>query len=486
MGFLRRAIFCAGLSLSLLLLAPRQAVAQADLERFERQLEQVRRDTLLRIDQDLSLNQRAYFDYGAYATPGYLSADDNAGDTHTLRQYDLLGYARFNLDGAHEFFLRARWGYRDFNPGDSFDGRGDEPIDFEFDRWFYRFDLARHRAAYAGEQIDYNLVLKAGRDLYIWGNGLVLSTDLEGVSGTLSWGGNDLTILAGVTPTRTVDFDASRPAFDHNTRRGFYGAQLSRQVEGHVPYVYGLLQRDYNAYDVLATGPVVTRFDYDSYYLGVGSSGPIGNRLLYGVEAVYEGGTSLSNSFTAGGGPFIIPIEQTRDQVQAWALDARLDYLLPDVRRTRLSAEVILASGDDDRGSTSNTFNGNKPGTNDRAFNAFGLLNTGLAFAPAVSNLLAVRVGGSTFPLPDAGPLRRLQVGSDIFIYYKLERDAPIDEPSSAGQRYLGWEPDLFVNWQATSDVTLVLRYGIFFPNNDALRSDEPRQYFYAGMTYAF
>src|SRR5205823_8868133 len=99
-----------------------------------------------------------------------------------------------------------------------------------------------------------------------------------------------------------------------------------------------------------------------------------------------------------------------RDQIQAWAVDGRLDYLLPDERRTRLSAELILASGDDDRGTTSNTFGGNKPNTNDRAFNAFGLLNTGLAFAPAVSNLLAVRLGGSTFPLPDMGPLRRLQV----------------------------------------------------------------------------
>jgi hypothetical protein len=148
---------------------------------------------------------------------------------------------------------------------------------------------------------------------------------------------------------------------------------------------------------------------------------------------------------------------------------------------------VILASGDDDRGNTSNTFAGNTPDTDDNAFNAFGLLNTGLAFAPQVSNMLAFRVGGSTFPLPDLGPLRRLQIGTDLFLYNKLDSDAPIDEPTTGNERFLGWEPDFYINWQATSDVTFVFRYGVFFPNADAFNGDDTaRQYIYGGMTYAF
>ena len=58
--------------------------------------------------------------------------------------------------------MGARGGWRDFNGGDSFDGRGDERIDPELDRWYYKFDLQRHVAAYQGRQIDYNLVVKAG------------------------------------------------------------------------------------------------------------------------------------------------------------------------------------------------------------------------------------------------------------------------------------------------------------------------------------
>ena len=463
---------------------PGVSAGQSSLERFERQLEQIRRDTLLLADEELSLQQRTFIDYGAYATFGYLSLDDNIDDNHVLRQYELVGYTRLNFDGAHEFFLRGFLTYRDFNPGDAFDQFGDELLDPEFDRWYYRFDLQRHVAAYQGRRIDYNVNVLAGRDLEFWGNGLVLSTDVEGVRTTLSWGGNDLMLLAGVTPVRTVDFDASRPRFQHNTRRGFYGAMLSRNIAGHRPYVYGLVQRDYNEHDTLVTGPVTTEFDYDSHYIGVGASGPIGDRLAYGVEAAYEGGETMSNSFVVGG-PFLTPVPQTRDDIEAWAADVRLDYLFPDERRTRLSGEVIIASGDDDRLNTSNTFGGNAPDTKDRAFNAFGLLNSGLAFAPSVSNLLAFRVGASTFPLPHHSAFRRLQIGSDIFIFNKFDSDAPIDE-ATANESYLGWEPDLFVNWQATSDVTLVLRYGIFFPSDDAFSSDESRQYFYGGVTYAF
>ena len=460
------------------------ARGQASVDTFQRQLEQIQRDTILRIDPEMSLDQRTFVDYGGYAQFGYLSADDNVNENHVLRQYELYGYARVNIDGAHEFFLRGVIGYRDFNDGDSFDNRGDERIDPEFDRWFYRFDLARHRAAYYGEKIDYNLVVKAGRDLVVWGNGLVLSEDIQGVDAVLAWGGNELNLIAGVTPTRTVDFDASRPNFDHHTNRGFYGAMLSRDVKGHRPYVYGLIQQDYNDDDTLLTGPVTTEFEYNSWYIGIGSSGPIGDRIVYGVEAVYQGGETMSNSFVVGG-PFLTPIPQTEDDIEAWALDARLDYLFADARRSRLTGEVIIASGDDDRLNTSNTFGGNAPGTSDNAFNAFGLLNTGLAFAPAVSNLLAVRAGGSTFPLPEMGPLRRMQIGTDVFVYWKLDADAPIDE-LTFGQTFLGWEPDFYLNWQVTSDVTLIFRYGIFFPDDGAFPSDESRQYIYGGMTYAF
>ena len=37
-----------------------------------------------------------------------------------------------------------------------------------------------------------------------------------------------------------------------------------------------------------------------------------------------------------------------------------------------------------------------------------------------------------------------------------------------------------------TSDLTFVVRYGVFFPSSNAFRSDDARQYIYGGVTYAF
>jgi hypothetical protein len=463
------------------------AQSQSSLERFERTLEQIRRDTTLKVDTSVPVNQRLLLDYGGYLQAGYLSLDDNRNDNHVLRQYQLTGYVRANLDGAQEVFLRGSVGYRDFNDRDSFDGRGDEIIDPDLDRGYYRFDLRRYNAAYKGRAADdFNLVFQGGRDLVYWGNGLALSTPLDGIVTDLTWGNLTLEIVAGVTPTRTVDFDFSRPSFDHNTRRGFYGAILSAQLGVHRPYVYGLVQRDYNEdNDRLIDGRDV-RFKYDSYYLGVGATGTLTDRLAYGVEVALEGGETYSSNFAADNTGAVASVEQTKDDIRAWAADVRLDYVFAGAHRARLSAEGIFASGDPDRQVSSATVGGNRPGTDDHAFNAFGFLNTGLAFAPEVSNLAAGRVGISIFPAPSIAAFDRLQVGGDFFVFYKLRETAPINEPTLADDRYLGVEPDVFLNWQVTNDLSLAVRYGIFFPGSAVVANDEVRQFFYAGLTYAF
>ena len=115
---------------------------QSRIANFERQLQQFQRDQRLRINPDIPVDQRALLDYGGYFTFSMFAIDDIAQDTHVLRQYDLVGYARLNIDNAHEFFLRARTTYRDFNNNQSFDGEGDETIWPTVEEAYYRFDLA--------------------------------------------------------------------------------------------------------------------------------------------------------------------------------------------------------------------------------------------------------------------------------------------------------------------------------------------------------
>src|SRR6478609_9212914 len=103
---------------------------------------EIQRETALLANPAVPAGQRMLFDYGGYTTLGYTRIDDLNRDNHGLRQYDLFGYARLNLDDVHDFFVRGHLTWQDFNPGDSFDGRGDN-FEARIDRAFYKFDLAK-------------------------------------------------------------------------------------------------------------------------------------------------------------------------------------------------------------------------------------------------------------------------------------------------------------------------------------------------------
>ena len=98
------------------------AMGQTSLEKFNRQLDQIRLDNAQQPAKDVPIGQRTLIDYGGYFTFDYLTVDDSQSDNHVLKQYDTTLYTRINFDGAHELFLRVRGTYQDFNEGDSFNG----------------------------------------------------------------------------------------------------------------------------------------------------------------------------------------------------------------------------------------------------------------------------------------------------------------------------------------------------------------------------
>ncbi len=318
--------------------------AQLERDLRNQELQQYQLDMRFRADESVPTNQRLLLDYGAYVTYSYLSIDDRTHDNHGLREGNLFAYLRANLDGAQEFFVRTRIGFRDFNNGDDFDSPSNyQSIGFDLDRGYYRLDLARYNAAYGKNVLgmngsDGNVVLEGGRDLVYWANGLVMAQVIDGVMVDMSRNGLDVQLIAGVTPVRTVDFDTSRPAFYYNTKRGFFGGMVSEQVGSVRPFFYGLVQRDYNTDNNLSEGPIDTRFSYNSYYIGAGASGPLSDRLRYSVEAVYEGGKDLSNSFQLSSIGGLLPVPQTRDSIDAYAADARLDYAFAGPHQSRLGA----------------------------------------------------------------------------------------------------------------------------------------------------
>ena len=427
--------------------------------------------------------QRVLVDYGGFLTLSYLSLDDLNQHNHSLGQFDLVGYADINIDDVQEFFARGRLEWQEFSTGDAFDGR-DHQYHAQIERAYYKLDVGRAFSAYRGEISDYELAIKGGRQFVYWANGLSLSQTLDGGIVDVSYAKTHAQFLGGITPANTIDIDASRPRFDSNTHRGFYGAMLSEEIGTHKPFAYFLSQQDYNHDFVSVTGtganPIRTHFKYDSNYLGLGSIGSLTDQISYGAEGVYESGHTLSNSFDNS----LAPVPQTKNQINAFAADVRLDYLLNDRNRSRLSGEAIVATGDAARRNTTNTLGGSPPNTHDEAFNGFGQVQNGIAFSPDVSNLFIFRAGVSTFPLEKFQMFRQLQSGLDVFVYAKCSPSAPLDEPSRA-RGYVGAEPDFFINWQIKSDITLAMRYGLFFPG-PAVLNNSVRQFFYTGITFAF
>jgi hypothetical protein len=464
------------------------ASAQNEERRIERAVRQAGVADPSLIPRGGTLEERTYVDVGGFNSFTFLNLNDSDTNSRRLIQNDLVLFARASIDGGHNFFARTRFRYRDFSPGDSFDGRGDGWSEPFIDRYWYEFDSASLDAVEGRPARDWGVNVRVGRQFVDWGAGLVLSETLLAVMPTLTFGPATIEGLAGVTPgdESIVDFDASRAEYNSDTQRGFFGLRISGRDQGGSE-LYGFVMRmeDYNT-DTASSVPNVTQpvdFNYDAWYLGVGATGSLSADSLLLGELVYESGASRSDPLLTPDG------SQTRETIHAFAARAQIVHFLRDARDTRLSAEILLASGDSDRRSPTDTVGGNAPGTNDTGFNSMGFANTGLAFSPSLSNLWSTRLGVSAFPFRTMestgdGAVDQLQLGADLFFFNKFNRSAPVDEPSD-DTMYLGTEFDLSANYRITSDLAIGLRWGVFFPGS-ALEADNTRNFVLATVTLSF
>ncbi len=451
--------------------------APAQIERESDTFLQQQRDVRFRIwdeiDREMPATQKVDFDYGGAYSFNLFIFDDGVNSSRTLRRHDLRLWSRLALDeGAHEFYVRGLLSYLDFNSGDSYDGNDNDWEGMNLERGFYRFDLARALARPGRSWPDYNLRFKVGRDLVEFGTGLALWDTLDHVSVEGRYRDFAVTGLAGRTVGSSVDFDFTRPT--DRTRRAFFGAQLDYLgFEQHRPFAYVLWQSDLNR-DTYPTP--LQRFDYDSFYVGLGSVGQLGSDLRYSTEWVYESGHSY------GDRRFL-----RRNVIRAWAFDFELTYL-PDVRtQPRFGVEYMFASGDSGRyASPTDTIGGNVGDFTDRSFIGFGYRDTGLAFAPRLSNIHLWRAGASFFPFEDSERFDRLELGTNWFLSWKNRRDGAVSDPTAdLDSGYLGWEMDYYANWAITTDLSWTVRYGAFFPGQ-AFSDQTTRTFLLTGVTWSF
>jgi hypothetical protein len=450
------------------------------INRLEQQMLDNEIERRLEDSRGQTFGEQLTLDYGASLRFGWAKLDNAKFQPYGLRQYEANVYIQATAAGGHKAFGNLRFLYSQYYNSDNANNGMLDPVG---NRYWYQFDLSDWQQANDGAKGEVDFNIRAGRQFVTWGSGLVWSNDIYGAKARLDW--NELTIegMAGVSARSGLyDFDVSRPNYDTDTNRHVFGIRAQHRISAEIaPFVSYFVQRDHNDDNVLLPFFGPTQFKYNSEYLSFGTDGSIGNQLLYTLEICHESGTGYSTPIVVPAGPL-----QTQENIDAWAGILNMVYLLRDNQGTRLEATLGFGTGDSDRASSSGTIGGNWPGTHDNSFNSLGYINTGLALAPSMTNLLMARVGASTgIPINPRRP-DDFRIGTDFFVFGKTTANAPISAPSTAN-RYVGWECDLRLDWRVTSDVSFNLRYGLFVPNGgNPAPIDQIRQFLYGGISYAF
>lgn len=424
-------------------------------------------------DAEVGQSQRALFDWGGWYNYHLFRFDDGVESSRTLRRSDLRLWGRLVLDHhVHELYARASVSLLDFNSGHAYDGNDDDTEGPNLERGYYRFDLGKAIERYGQRRLDYSVIATIGRDLVRFGGGLSLAAPLDHVSIRATLRTLQFTGMFGRTVGSVQDFDLSRTAT--RTHRDLFGTELKYLgYDRHEPYAYALWQEDRNSEKGFTP---FQRFDYDSFHFGLGSTGEITDNLRYATEWVYQSGHDFGQGQLSH-----------RNRIDAWAVQAELEYLYPGESKTRASIEYVFASGDADRRVSPTNTRGANPGNfEDTSFIGFGYQDTGLSFAPRPANLHMVRAGASFYPWPRHARLRNLELGTDWYIFHKHHRAAAVSDPTAnVGSGFLGWEMDYFANWQVTGDFAWTGRLGVFFPGR-AFDDRSVRTFFLLSMTWSF
>lgn len=425
--------------------------------------------TRQRLDADIPARQSMLFEYGGYIIPQWQQYDDVRKQSN-YRQTDLRLWGQVVVDDVHRLYARVRLVHTNFGPGDSPFSWNQDLEGPNLDQGFYELQLTRALQKYCGLDLPADVRVTLGRQFVEFGNGLALSTVLDGGTVDVETGDWHFRGLLANTILSDANLDRSLPVAGHMDRL-FSGFQVDYLgLSAHQPFVYFLHQRDHTDEEPV---PVAQEFDYNSTYLGFGSSGEVVQNFRYLTEVVFEWGQG--NNGAAG----------RKNNIRAFAFDQTFEYFFDSPNDPVVSVEYALATGDDDRLIATDTVGGNTRG-NDNAFLGFGYLNTGYAFAPEFTNLQMLRIGGRMKPLPKVECFRGLEVGVDFYSFWKQKKGGPVsDFRANVSTRDLGREVDLYANWRIFSDLSLMVRYARFWTSN-AFTNDEKRDYMYAGLIYSF
>ena len=455
------------------LMVQAQQVENRTAERFLQLQRQTDEDLQKQREQVAPLESMFDWQFGGWIDYYLFQYGDGIQSSRFVQRPSMSVWTRARIDnGAHEIFARLRVNFTYFHPGDEIDRIADWDGP-EFDQLWYQIDVGRaFRLTQPSDPLQ--LKVRVGRQTVEFGTGYALHLPMDAV--LLDAKLKDLRVqgLIGRAVPDYPNIDRSEPVAEHSDRC-FYGVQMSYEGwQHHVPFIYALWNNDRTR--AWPHTDWLQNYAYDSFYLGTGAHGSIVHNLNYWAEGVFESGHSF------GDHAFL-----HQDYIQAWGWDLGLEKLFDVPTRPRASVEYMFASGDGDRLlSPTNAPGGNRPGTPDTSFVAFGARDAGISLAPALSNLHIWRVGGALAPLERWEFFRDLEIGTNWFLYYKNQAGGAIsDTTATQSSGYVGWEMDYFINWRLTSDLSWTMRWGTFNPGT-AYVDRASRCFLMTGVTWSF
>ena len=485
-GFVKKAALTAVTAVAMaVMLWPGTACGQDARLGFAQRQRQIEQQLQFDAGTGETKEQLVSFEWGGWFTSSYELFHDNGVITggvitqgvheRHLGQYDLRVWGRANIGSYGQVYARMRLGYVDWEVGDSLTSQDHYWDGPNLDRGYVSFDLRRAIEEWQGHRQSWTINTQIGRQYVEWGTGLVLSLPVDAVVVGGQFGDLNVRGLAARSINSIDNIDRSA-AVSGRLEREFYGAEIELQgFQKHRPFAYALRAIDRTD---TPTGSAQL-YGYDAWYFGVGSRGILWNpNWTYAGEVVWEHGRGYADVLT-GPGPNAL------EDIEAFAADVQINHYLGGVHKPRFSAQYTFASGDDDRTRPSDTASGNVWGSNDYGFNAFGFRYTGYSFAPVVTNIHVLRFGFAFLPFPESEAFDNLEIGADVFGYAGAQTGGVSDISAGTGSRSLGYEADTHIYWRIVSDLSLVVRYGVFMPG-EAFLDGTSRHSLYTGVTLSF
>lgn len=222
--------------------------------------------------------------------------------------------------------------------------------------------------------------------------------------------------------------------------------------------IAGLLYGVYSKDLIKESSAVVTRYEYNPYYAGLGATGYIvSSKFQYRVEGIYQGGDAFN--VTSNG-------ESVRNSIRAGAILGQINYTLPILTSidAQTSLETAIASGDSDAQRAGTASQSNTEG-NYTAFQTFGAYSGGLALKPRLTNIQIYRAGFETRPLKMFYWARNVGLSLKYTLYRKNSATGGIsDGGATEASSDIGMAGDAGINIAARGDLQFFYGFGIFKP----------------------